>query len=182
MKITTVGRGNIGGGLAKRWRAAGHEVDALGRDGGDATDADVVVVAVPSGSIAEALGKVTGIEGKTTIDTINAFGGRNEQYESLTHEVKSIAGGPAAKAFNVNFANLFDQVDAEAARPGNFYVAEESARELTEQLIRDAGYQPINVGGLDNARLLEDQVSFFMAVTQAGLGPHFYRYTAPGEL
>src|SRR3954451_3998730 len=81
MKITVVGRGNVGGGLAKRWEAAGHEVKALGRDGGDGSDADVVVVSVPSGSIAEALGKVTGIEGKTAIDTTNAYSGRDEQYE-----------------------------------------------------------------------------------------------------
>src|SRR3954451_7698935 len=76
MKITVVGRGNIGGGLAKRWERAGHEVNALGRDGGDGSDADVVVVAVPSSSVADALAKVTGIEGKPTIDTINAFHGR----------------------------------------------------------------------------------------------------------
>ena len=37
MKITVIGRGNVGGGLAKRWRAAGHEVQELGRDGGDAS-------------------------------------------------------------------------------------------------------------------------------------------------
>jgi predicted dinucleotide-binding enzyme len=56
VKITVVGRGNVGGGLAKRWQAAGHDLTALGRDGGDASEADVVVVSVPSGAIAEALG------------------------------------------------------------------------------------------------------------------------------
>ena len=35
MKIATIGRGNVGGGLAKRWRNAGHEVTELGSDGGD---------------------------------------------------------------------------------------------------------------------------------------------------
>jgi predicted dinucleotide-binding enzyme len=176
MKITVIGRGNVGGGLAKRWEAAGHDVTTLGRDGGDASDADVIVVSVPSGSIAEALGKVSGIEGKTTIDTLNAFDSRNEAYESLTHEVKSIVGGPAAKSFNINFARLYDRIDAESERPGNFYVAEDEARDVAEQLIRDAGYEPISVGGLENARLLEDQINFTMAISGAGLGLHFYRY------
>jgi predicted dinucleotide-binding enzyme len=176
VKITVVGRGNVGGGLAKRWEAAGHQVTALGRDGGDASDSDVVVVSVPSGSIGEALGKVTGIEGKTAIDTTNAFHGRNEQYESLTHEVKALIGGPVAKAFNINFATLYDKLDEQDPKPGNFYAAEDEARELTEQLVRDAGYEPINVGGLENARLLEDQINFAMAVNQGGLGQHFYRY------
>jgi 8-hydroxy-5-deazaflavin:NADPH oxidoreductase len=176
MRITVVGRGNVGGGLAKRWQAAGHDITALGRDGGDASDADVVVVALPSGAIAEALGKVSGIEGKTTIDTMNAFAGRNEEYDSLTHEVKSIVGGPAAKSFNINFAVLYDRIDEQPVKPGNFYVAEDEARAVTEQLIRDAGYDPINLGGLENARLLEDQINFIMAIANGGLGRSFYRY------
>ena|SRR5437660_1647964 len=86
MNITTVGRGTIGGGLARLWEGAGHKVTGLGRDGGDATDADVVLVAVPSGSISEALDKVTGLEGKIAIDATNAYPGRDENYESLAHE------------------------------------------------------------------------------------------------
>jgi 8-hydroxy-5-deazaflavin:NADPH oxidoreductase len=176
MKITVVGRGNVGGGLAKRWQAAGHEVNALGRDGGDGSDADVVVVSVPSGSIVEALGKVTGIEGKPTIDTTNAFPRPDEDHESLAHLIKSIVGGPTAKAFNVNFAVLYDKIDEQPFKPGNFYAAEEEVREVAEQLTRDAGYEPISVGGLENARMLEDQLNFTMAVSQAGLGQLFYRY------
>src|SRR3954466_7935275 len=121
MKITVIGRGNVGGGLAKRWEAAGHDVTTLGRDGGDASDADVVVVSVPSGSIPEALGSVPGLEGKPTIDTTNAFHGRREEHESLTHEVKAIVGGPTAKSFNINFAVLYDKIDEQPQKPGNYY-------------------------------------------------------------
>ncbi|MGB2953784.1 MAG: hypothetical protein WBB74_10415, partial [Gaiellaceae bacterium] len=83
MNITTIGRGNIGGGLARLWERAGHKVTTLGREGGDASDADVVLVAVPSGSISEALGNVSGLDGKIAIDAANAFSGRNEQFESF---------------------------------------------------------------------------------------------------
>jgi predicted dinucleotide-binding enzyme len=182
MRIVTVGRGNIGGGLAKRWQKAGHEVTTLGHDGGDASGADAILVAVPSVAITDALSKVSGVEGKLAIDATNAYGGRNEQFESLAHEVKSVTGGPVAKSFNINFAALFDQIDSQRARPGNFYAAEDDARAVTEQLIRDAGYDPISVGGLENARLLEDQIQFTMAIMQSGLGRFFYRYAAPGEL
>lgn len=34
MRIATIGRGSIGGGLAELWRAAGHEVTEIGREGG----------------------------------------------------------------------------------------------------------------------------------------------------
>ena len=182
MKITVIGRGNVGGGLARRWRDAGHEVQEIGRDGGDASGADVLLVAVPSAEIANALGKVTGIEGKLTIDATNAYGGRNEEFESLAHEVKSIVGGPTAKSFNLNFANLYDEIGAQRVPPSSLYCAEDEAREATERLIRDAGYEPANAGGLDKARMLEEHLALLFAVNQAGLGRFFYRYAPPGKL
>jgi predicted dinucleotide-binding enzyme len=182
MRITVIGRGNVGGGLARLWEQAGHEVDALGSQGGDASQSDVVVVAVPSTVIAEALGKVGGIQGKVTIDATNAFGGRTEGFESLAHEVKSIIGGPTAKTFNINFAAIYDEVSAQRARPSNVYAADEGARDVTEQLIRDAGFDPVLVGGLDQARAVEDLLGVVFAISQAGLGPFFYRIARPGEL
>ena len=53
MKIITLSRGNVGGGLAALWRNASHEVTELGRDGGDASEADVVV-AVPGPTLSDA--------------------------------------------------------------------------------------------------------------------------------
>lgn len=178
MKITTIGKGNIGGGLASLWQQAGHEVTTLGREGGDASDADVVLVAVPSGSISDALGKVTGLEGKVAIDTANAFAGRNEQYESFAHEVKAHTNGPTAKAFNANFATLYGQIAGQRVRPSCLYAADDDAREATEQLIRDAGYEPVGLGGLENARALED----FVPGVLAKAGQVFYRFAPPGEL
>jgi predicted dinucleotide-binding enzyme len=179
MKITVIGRGNVGGGLAQRWRRAGHDVTELGRDGGDASDADAILVAVPSGSIGEALRKVEGVSGKVTIDATNAFSGRNEEFESLAHEVKSIVGGPTAKSFNLNFAVIYDEIDAQPERPANLYAADDDAREATEQLIRDAGYEPVYAGDLDKARALEEHLALMFAVNQAGLGPFFYRMWSP---
>jgi predicted dinucleotide-binding enzyme len=178
MNITTIGRGNIGGGLARLWEQAGHTVTTLGRDGGDAADADVVLVAVPSGSISEALANVTGLDGKITIDTANAFTGRNEQFESFAHEVQAHTNGPVAKAFNANFATLYDRVGEQRIPPGCLYAAEEEAREVTEQLIRDAGYEPVSLGGIENARALED----FVPGVLAKIGRVFYRFAPPGEL
>jgi 8-hydroxy-5-deazaflavin:NADPH oxidoreductase len=182
MRITVIGRGNVGGGLARLWRDAGHEVQELGRDGGDASAADVLLVAVPGLEIANALGKVTGIEGKVTIDATNAFRGRNEDFESNAHEVRSIVGGPTAKSFNLNFATVYDEIGNQRVRPSNLYCAEDEARAVTEQLTRDAGYDPVDAGGLERARMLEDHLELLFAVNQAGLGPFFVRYAKPGEL
>jgi 8-hydroxy-5-deazaflavin:NADPH oxidoreductase len=182
MNITVIGRGNVGGGLARRWERAGHAVSKLGREGGDASDADAVLVAVPANAIADALAKVSGLDGKIAIDATNAFAGRNERYESLAHEVKSIVGGPVAKAFNLEYAVLYDQIDEQRTRPSTIYVAEDGARQVTEELIRDAGYDPISAGGVEQARLLEDSIGIFSAIRKAGLGAYFHRYAKPGEL
>jgi 8-hydroxy-5-deazaflavin:NADPH oxidoreductase len=178
MNITTIGKGNIGGGLARFWEQAGHTVTTLGREGGDASAADVVLVAVPGGSASDALSKVTGLEGKIAIDAENAFVGRNEEYESFAHEVKALTNGPVAKAFNANFAALFDRIGEQRVRPSCLYAAEDEAREVTEQLIRDAGYDPVSVGGLESARALED----FVPNLLGQIGRVFYRFAPPGEL
>jgi predicted dinucleotide-binding enzyme len=182
MKITVIGRGNVGGGLAQLWERAGHDVTRLGSDGGDASGADVVVVAVPGGAIPDALGKVHGIAGKPTVDATNAWGSRDESFPSLAHQVKSIVGGPVAKSFNLNFAALYDKIAEQRARPSNPYAADDEAREVTEQLIRDAGYDPVYVGGLDKARMLEEHLALMFAISQAGTGPFFYRMAKPGDL
>lgn len=184
MRITTVGRGAVGGGLAARWRNAGHEVTELGPDGGDASGADAVLVAVPSSGIDYALSKVTGLEGKIVIDATNdfdgideygPFGGRDESFPSLAHQVKARTNGPVAKSFNLNF---YDRIDEQDPRPGNLFAADDEARTLTEQLIRDAGFDPVYGGMLENARALED----FLAVAGANLrdgGHSFYRFWRP---
>jgi predicted dinucleotide-binding enzyme len=181
VRIVVIGRGNVGGGLAGLWRAAGHDVVALGREGGDAADADVIVVAVPGNSIAGALSSVAGLAGKTTIDATNSFSGPNEGFDSLAAEVKSIIGGPTAKSFNTNFAAIYDQIAAQPERPSNVFAADPDARETTEQLIRDAGFEPVYAGGLENARILEDHIHYTMMLARSGIGPHFYRLTAPNR-
>src|SRR5215213_8810467 len=97
---------------------------------------------------------------------------------SRTHQVKEHTNGPTAKAFNANFARLYDQIGEARATPSCLYAADDDAREVTEQLIRDAGYEPVSVGGLESARALED----FVAGVLGKIGRVFYRFAPPGEL
>ncbi|MFI1338507.1 dinucleotide-binding protein [Streptomyces sp. NPDC020845] len=182
MNITVIGRGRVGGGLAKLWEEASHQVTTLGRDGGDASNAEVIVVAVPGHTIADALQKVTGLDGQLTIDATNLYMPRDETYPSLAHQVKSIIGGPTAKSFSTVFAAAYQQISAQRVTPSNFYAAEPAAQRVTEQLIRDAGFDPVYVGDIDpGARLLEDSSGLTRALA-GQIGPFFYRYAVPGEL
>lgn len=179
MKISILGRGNIGGNLAKKFENAGHTVSAFGKEGGNASSADVIVVAVPGTSIRDAFSKVTGYEGKVTIDATNAYGPREEGYPSLAELVKSITGGPTAKAFNTNFAEGIAISQNEAAAPGTLFAADPEATDIAQQLIRDAGFDPVKVGDLSKARLIEDQAPLLFALVEALGVPFYYRYYSP---
>jgi predicted dinucleotide-binding enzyme len=172
----------VGGGLAQLWRDRGHEVSAVGRDGGDAAGADVVVVAVAAAQIPGALGAVTGLGGQPTIDACNIYTDRQDGFASLSHQIQSIIGGPTAKAFSTNFASAYDRIGEQRVTPSNLYAADDGARRYAEQLSVDAGYEPVYVGPLDpGARLLEDSSGLTRALA-AQIGPFFYRYAQPGQL
>ena len=175
MRITVVGKGNVGGGLANLWDGAGHDVTRLGREGGDVSDADVVLVAVPGDAVAKALDGVKGIEGKTVIDATNRYGvAPPAGFASNAEFVKSRVGGPTAKSFNINYASLYPRLREARARPGNLWCGDAEAREVVEQLNRDAGYDPIYVGPIDRAASQEALVTIIFDIGR-GMGEFVYR-------
>ncbi len=183
MKIASIGRGRIGSGLGNLWEKAGHEVALLGRDGGDVSDADAVLVAVPGTAVPQALDIVRGIETKTVIDATNLVrASPPDGYASNAEYIKSRTNGPTAKSFNVNFASLFKNIADTSSRPGNLWCGDDEARDVVERLNRDAGYEPIHAGGLENAALQEGAVGLWFAVTQSGMGPFFYRMAPPDRI
>jgi predicted dinucleotide-binding enzyme len=179
MKIAVVGKGRIGGGLGDLWERAGHEVTRIGRGGGDVSDADAVLIAVPGEAVDEALVGISGLQGKALIDATNLVGiDPPDGFSSNAEFIKSQTDGPTAKAFNTNFAVLFDRLGSARERPGNLWCGDDEAREVVEQLCRDAGYEPVYAGGIENASLLEDFLKLERAIS-GGLGPFFYKFAPP---
>lgn len=184
MKIATIGRGKIGGGLADLWEKAGHEVTRIGHEGGEVGEVEAVLIAVPGGALEEALGSVTGLEGKTAIDATNLYGGAVPPggHASNAEYVKSVTGGPTAKAWNVNFAALYHQVADASTPPGDIWCGDEEAREVVETLHRDAGFEPICAGSLANAAAQEAMVAIAMGIAkEGGMGQFFYRFAPPSQ-
>jgi len=183
MRIAVIGRGNVGGGLADRWEQAGHEVTRIGKDGGDVSTAEAVVVAVPGGAIADALGRVQGLEGKTAIDATNLIGAEPpDGFASNAEFVKSKTNGPTAKSFNLNFARLYDRIGKAKSTPSNIWTGDDEARDVVEQLIRDAGYEPAYAGPLEHARVQEEFMTLLFAIAEGGKNPGVYRFAPPEEL
>ena len=183
MKVAVLGRGNVGGGLADLWERAGHEVTRIGREGGDVSDAEAVVVAVPGDAVADALDKVQGLEQKTVIDATNLWGGDPPAgYSSNAEFVKSRTNGPTAKSFNINFAALYDRISEPRSTPSNLWCGDEEARQVVEQLNQDAGYEPVYAGPLENAAVQENFLKLVIGINQGGMGQFFYRIAPPDQL
>jgi 8-hydroxy-5-deazaflavin:NADPH oxidoreductase len=183
MQIAVVGKGNVGGGLADLWERAGHTVARIGKEGGDVSDAEVVLIAVPGPAIAQALDGVTGLDGKTVIDATNLIGAAPpDGCASNTEYVKSRTGGPTVKSFNLNFANLYGRLSETRSKPGNIWCGDEEARSAVEQLITDAGYEPLYAGPIENAPSSEAFLKMMFAINQDGMGPFMYRMAPPDQL
>ena len=182
MRITVVGRGKLGGGLADLWERAGHQVTRLGRDGGDVSDADAVLVAVPGGAIAEAFDGLRGVEGKTMIDATNLYNvAPPAGFASNAEFVKSKTNGPTAKSFNVNFASLFGRLADARARPGNLWCGDDEAREVVERLNLDAGYDPVRTGPIESAAAQEALIGVIFGIAEV-MGPCVYRFAPVDQL
>ena len=183
MKIAVFGRGHVGGGLANLWERSGHEVSRIGREGGDVSEADAVLVAVPGGVIAQALDNVQGLEGKTVIDATNLLGVEPPAgFSSNAEYVKSRTNGPTAKSFNTNSAALYDRIGEARSTPSNLWCGDEEARQVVEQLNQDAGYEPVYAGPLENAVLQENFLKLTLEINRGGLRRFFYRMAPPDQL
>jgi 8-hydroxy-5-deazaflavin:NADPH oxidoreductase len=182
LRIVVFGKGNVGGGLADLWERAGHQVTRLGREGGDVSAADAVLLAIPGGTVGEALDRLTGAEGKTVLDATNRVGVEPPQgFASNAEFVKSRIGGPTAKSFNINFASLYGRLGEARVRPSNLWCGDEEAREVVEQLNRDAGYDPVHTGPIENAAAQERMVDVIFAIGEE-LGQYVYRFAPVDQL
>jgi 8-hydroxy-5-deazaflavin:NADPH oxidoreductase len=185
MKIAFIGYGNVGGPLADHLQRQGHIVTLAARDPKsegvkkaltkypslkvakpkDAVrHAEVIFLATPFQANEEALKEVASeLKGKTLVDCTNPVG------PGLTHGLKSEVSGselvqnlvPEAKvvkAFTIygfeNFEN--SAYPAYNVKPVMMYCGKDAAAKKTvNELIAQLGWEPLDVGGLEQALHLE---------------------------
>lgn len=182
MKIGIIGSGQQGGSIGLIWARAGHEVLFSSRNPGSLKDlvasagpkaraglpqeaaafGDVILIAVPYGALPQ-VGKdyAATMKGKVVIDCGNA---REDRDGAIAKDVESRGTGATSaellpgvrlvRAFN---ALSFQQVRNEAFRAGDrigIPIAGDDAAAVatTAQLVTDAGFDPVIVGGLARAR------------------------------
>jgi len=156
MRIAVIGKGNIGGSLGSKWRAAGHDVVYGARDGsgegpggapvlgiGDALkDADVVLLAVPGQVVPDVVSEHrAALAGTTVIDAVNRIGA--PEFDSRAIIADAAPQARYVRAFNTlgweNFVNPLPGTDL-------FFAADPAARATAEELIEAVGLRPAFVG------------------------------------
>src|SRR3990172_5407750 len=179
-KVTLIGSGNMGSGLAKNIVKAGHTLGITGRDAAkaqalaqanrasfkaaNATDgADVVIVATAYADAVTALRAAGDLAGKVVIDITNPL---TTDYTGLTighstsaaEEIqKAFPKAKVVKAFNTVFAQILATGSSLGGETVPVYFAgdDPAAKETVKSLIQSTGFVAVDAGGLKNARYLE---------------------------
>lgn len=180
MHVGILGAGRIGGNIARRLALAGHEITlAFARDTerlaalaeeigarvgepNQAAAADVLVLAVPWSVIDQALEQAGPLTDRIVIDTTNQFdSGALTQLQGQTaarYNAERMPGARYTKCFNT-LTSAF-QVQA-ATRTGDQRVVQwiagddTQAKAVVADLVRDAGYVPVDLGGVDECTVME---------------------------
>jgi 8-hydroxy-5-deazaflavin:NADPH oxidoreductase len=178
MRVAVVGAGRIGGNVARRLARAGHEVTvcfardetalrafaaeigaAVATPAEAVAAAEVVVVAVPWGVIDEALAQAGPLAGKVVIDTTNQFGAGAMPAAGQTEAAFNAARMPGAR-YTKSFNTLTSAFQAQVAHRDPRVVQwlcgdDDEAKAIVAGLVRDAGYEPVDVGGVDGCAVME---------------------------
>jgi predicted dinucleotide-binding enzyme len=194
MRIGVLGTGGMADALATHWVRAGHEVTIGGRDphraerlagriGAGAKPAglraaaesgqDVVLAALPYGAGAQVVRELrASLRGKVLLDCSNPVG---PGFRLLTQTGPSAAQQLAAAAPGAHVVKAFNlcHEDVWRMRPPVFDGRrlavpvcgdDETALAHVNQLVRDAGCEPVNGGGLERAGLLEATAALFIGL------------------
>jgi hypothetical protein len=180
MKIAVIGKGNIGGTLGTKWRAAGYDVVYGARGGsgkgpggaparsiGDALEgADVVVLAVPGPVVPDVVNDHGGaLAGKVVIDAVNRIG--EAEYDSRALIADAAPSARYVRAFNsLGWENFADPV------PGTnlFFAADPEARAVAEELISAVGLEPAFVGDADSTATVNGLAPLWFALVRQNGG------------
>jgi len=165
-KIGILGNGHVGSALARGTERAGYEVKAVGSDKKAQQDtarwADLVVLAIPFHAVDEVLGTVgDALDGKTLVDVTNAVTPEMKLAVGFTtsgaEEIqKKAPRARVAKAFNCVFAQHMDTGRVGDQRLTAFVASDDArAKSETLELARNIGFDAVDAGPLESARLLE---------------------------
>ncbi|MCB9564729.1 MAG: NAD(P)-binding domain-containing protein [Kofleriaceae bacterium] len=178
MRVAIIGSGHVGGELARAWAARGHDVVLGARDPGDpavvaraaSLGAGVATAASALDAVVAALGA---LRGTIVVDCTNAIApGPAPRVGHTTSSAEELArrlpGARVVKAFNTQGAEILRRPVIDGVAAAGFYCGDDDdARRVVAGLIADVGLEPVDVGPLRNARLLEPLMLLWVATSRA---------------
>ncbi len=201
MRIAVLGAGRVGGTLGGLWTKRGHDVAlAFARDAAklertaaeagcsaaepaDAVaSAEVVLLAVPSAVMDDAVAAAGPLDGKILIDATN-YGGA-DGISGAERMAEMVPGARVVKAINTVFEPMY-ALAAEAPGRANMLICgdDDEAKEIVASLVRDLGFEPVDAGPLTAARGLEAFAALVIDLAyRRGRGPFGYRFAPPADL
>ena len=117
-----------------------------------ATAADVVLVAVPGPAVADVLTAAGSLDETVIIDAANMMGAGRLSLRQLADR---FPGGRWVRAFNTLQARVLAEENHRQPRWVLFLSGDEAAKPAAAQLITDAGFEPAELGGIDDAQFQE---------------------------
>jgi len=192
LRIGVIGSGRIGGSVGLRWAEAGHEILFSSRNPDQLSDlvtqagpraragypqeaaefGDIIFVAVPYAATPQ-VGRDYGplMQGKIVIDCGNPYVQRDGEMAAIALEkgtgvasAEFLPGVKLVRAFN---AVSWVEVNEEAHRDGELIAIpiagdDQEALAVATQLVIDAGFDPVLVGGLDKAGLFDQGTAVYV--------------------
>jgi 8-hydroxy-5-deazaflavin:NADPH oxidoreductase len=166
MNISIIGDGNVGSALARGLEKAGHQVATTGhepeREKQLAESGEVIILAVPFDAIDEVASTIGNrADGKTLVDVTNAVTPDTKLAVGFTTSgaeelQKKLPRANVVKAFNTDFASTMSSGEVKGERLAAFVAGDDKQAKATVlELAGDIGFDPIDAGPLQNARLLE---------------------------
>jgi 8-hydroxy-5-deazaflavin:NADPH oxidoreductase len=182
MKIGIIGSGHVGSALGGVWAKAGNEVMFASRNldndkklaaevganarAGTPQDAaafgQVILFAVPYSAFPELVKSLgNSLKGKVVINASNPFPQRDGEIASQAREQGAgffdahlLPGAHLVRAFNAVAAARMASAHDDPGKIGMPIAGDKKAIEVASRLVREAGFEPVDVGGLDMAKYL----------------------------
>ena len=186
MKIAIIGTGNVGGALASKWAAVGHEILLGVKDKSNfkgkhllenpntsamtireaVFKSEIILIATPATVAIEVSRSLGDTAGKIIIDAMNIVRGRGPEGFNNTSDaiLANTQSNEVVKCFNTTgFNNMVNPVYAETAV--DLFTCGDSKRgkEIAIQLSKDAGFANCyDIGGNDKFQLMEQFAWFWI--------------------
>jgi len=195
MKVGILGSGNVGGTVGRLWADAGHHlmfgvrnpradrVQGVLRDIGTHAHAgtlqqaidfgDVVLIALPWAAAAELLPQLENLDGKILIDATNRFTKPPaDTLGSAAEDLQAVA--PSARVYKMfstlGWETILDP-DFGGIQASTFVCGDEpEGKAIVMQLAEDAGLDPVDVGPLQDAVLIETLTKLWAEIVRNGHG------------